>query len=83
MPGIDEILSNILNIGGTDYQALMNYKKGGKIDTILNIDDETFNIVDGDVVLFFDVEDYFKFPIFKIYVNVISNNSTLASHHTL
>jgi hypothetical protein len=67
MPGIDEILSNILNIGGTDYQTLMKYKKSGKQDTTLNIDDETFEIVDGNVMLFFDPADYFKLFKHQLY----------------
>ena len=67
MPGIDEILSNILNIGGTDYQTLIKYKKSGKQDTTLNIDDETFEIVDGNVMLFFDPADYFKLFKHQLY----------------
>ena len=80
MPGIDEILSNILNIGGTDYQVLMNYKKGGKQDTILNIDDETFNIVDGNVMLFFDVEDYFKLFKHQLYDYSITQLESFAGN---
>lgn len=80
MPGIDEILSNILNIGGTDYRALMNYKKGGKQDTILNIDDETFNIVDGNVMLFFDVEDYFKLFKHQLYDYSITQLESFAGN---
>ena len=80
MPGIDEILSNILNIGGTDYQVLMNYKKGGKHDTILNIDDETFNIVDGNVMLFFDVEDYFKLFKHQLYDYSITQLESFAGN---
>jgi hypothetical protein len=69
MPGIDEILSNILNIGGTDYQTLMKYKKSGNQDTTLNVSDydETFNIDNGNVMLFFDPADYFKLFKHQLY----------------
>jgi len=82
MPGIDEILSNILNIGGTDYQALINYKKGGKQDTTFHVsnDDETFNIVDGDVMLFFETEDYFKLFKHQLYDYSITQLESFAGN---
>ena len=82
MPGIDEILSNILNIGGTDYQALINYKKGNKQDTTFHVsnDDETFNIVDGDVMLFFETEDYFKLFKHQLYDYSITQLESFAGN---
>lgn len=79
MPGMDEILSNVLNIGGTDYQSLINYKKG-KTNTSLNItnDDETFEIVDGNVVLFFEPEDYFKLFKHQLYDYTIKQLESFA-----
>lgn len=68
MPGIDEILSTILNIGGTDYQTLVNYKKSN-YDTTFNItgNDEVFDIVDGNVILFFNDDSYFKLFKHQLY----------------
>lgn len=80
MPGMDEILSNVLNVGGTDYQALVNYKKG-KTDTSFNItsDEETFEIVDGNVILFFDT-DYFKLFKNQLYESTISQLESFADN---
>ena len=81
MPGIDEILSNILNIGGTDYQTLLNYKKD-KIDASFNITsgEETFEIVDGNVMLFFDPEEYFKLFKHQLYEYTISQLESFAGN---
>lgn len=82
MPGMDEILSNILNIGGTDYQALINYKNG-KTDTSFNItsDEETFEIVNGNVILLFDPEDYFKLFKHQLYHYTISQLESFAGNN--
>ena len=77
MPGIDEILSTILNIGGTDYQALVNYKKGN-YDTTFNItsNEEVFDIVDGNVILFFNDDSYFKLFKHQLYSYTIEQLET-------
>lgn len=68
MPGIDEILNKILNIGGNDYQMLVNYKNG-KTDTMYNASDGSanFEIVEGNIQLFFDSDDYFELFVNQLY----------------
>lgn len=60
MPGISEILLNILNIGGTDYTMLLKHKQG-KSDVSFNVNDrdESFEIIDDNLFIYFD-GDFFK-----------------------
>jgi hypothetical protein len=81
MPGMDEILNNILNIGGTDYQVLKNYGKiGDNQDNTLHVsnDDETFNIDGNNVKLFFEPKDYFKLFKHQLYEYTITQLESFA-----
>jgi hypothetical protein len=65
MPGIDEIISNVLNLNTNDYRTLLNFKSGKISADEAFVDDENLQIVGNDLHIFFESStDYFE-TIFK------------------
>jgi hypothetical protein len=65
MPGMDDIISNVLNINTNDYKTLLNFKSGKISADEAFVDDEYLEIVGNDLhILFESSSDYFE-TIFK------------------
>jgi hypothetical protein len=83
MPGMDDIISNILNLNTNDYKTLLNFKSGKISADEAFLDDEYLKIVDNNLHIFFESSsDYFE-KIFKysLYSHSISIIQTILSYY--
>lgn len=83
MPGMDVIISELLNIGLNDYDTLVKYKEGKISNSEAFVGNENLDISDeGNLHIFFDnSEQYFKTVLrFSLYTGTIDSISNFKGY---